>query len=330
MPYLKNHLAQLETRLPPIEETQARVRAYVARADMTLPRFAQLIGYSKSAVSAFLNGRYTSLRAGTDLPIREAMERTMATNPVGDLTETAEGKLYETENVQDLRQWFLHCHAKRALAFCYGPPGSQKTFVLKHLVANFNRTELRSESTRNRAYYIYCSIDIRPRDLLAKMCTEAGAIGGASLQRCMGGLRQQLRDSHSVFVMDEAQHLGLPALEALRELYDEPPQIGILLAGSHGLRKMFDQRAAELEQWNSRIDAGIELRGVSEARATTIVHDEIPELSQEGIKRLIDRSRIQDAYSRDHRTYLSVRRLFKNIAFTQAELANKPRVVGAA
>ena len=330
MPYTREVLAQLENRLPTREVTIERVNLYMQRADMTRRQFAQLCGYSVNALHAFIQGRYNSI-ASSDAPLRDALESTMARHPVGDTEITAQGKLYETENVQDLREWFEHCHCNRALAFCYGPPGSQKTFVLKHLVATFNRRELSREGSKNRAYYVRSSINIGPRDLLAKMCTEAGAISGGTMQKCLTGLRLHLRDTQTVFVIDEAQLLGIPTLEALRELYDEPPRIGVLLAGSHGLKKLFEQRAAELEQWNSRIDAGIELSGVSEARATEIIRAEMPHLSPRTIKGLVDGARVQDAYSRDHRTYLNVRRLFKNLAaYALEERRAADRATGAA
>ncbi len=323
MPYTEAVLAEYANRLPPVEETKEKLRLYVQRADLTLRQFAQLTGYSLSAITNFLGGRYLSYGIKTDLPLRDAIESAIERYPVGAPETAAEGRLYETENVADLRRWFERCHRDRALAFCYGPPGSQKTFVLKHLVAEFNRRELRQDSTRNRAFYIRASVNIRPRDLLAKMCIEAGALSGPSMQKCITGLRIHLRATKAVFVVDEAQLLGIPTLEAVRELYDEPPQIGVLLAGSHGLKKLFDQRAAELEQWNSRLEAGIELTGVSEARAAAIIQAELPGLSPKQVKGLVDGARVQDAYSRDQRTYLNVRRLFKTVAAVREELSQR-------
>ena len=331
MPYTEHVLAQYESRLPAADVTREKLQRYLRQADMSTRQFANLSGYSYSAINLFLGNRYTQGRdIRTDLPVRDAIESVMARYPVGSLSEQAEGHVYETENGEDLRRWFHHCHENRALAFCYGPPGSQKSFVLEHLVANFNRRELKDDASRNRAFYIYCSIDVRPRDLLAKMCVEAGAIGGATLQKCLGGLRLHLRDTKTLFVLDEAQHLGIPSLEAVRELHDRSPQIGCLLAGSHGLKKMFDQRAAELEQWNSRMDAGIELRGVSEARATEIAKTEMPHLSQKQVKALVDGAWVKDAYSHDHRMYLNVRRLFKNIVARRRREEEKVAEAGAA
>jgi DNA transposition AAA+ family ATPase len=322
MAFTQEHKQRLEATLPPVEVTRQKVREYISRADMTQPQFAKMAGYSSTAVVQFMNGSY-SQRAGTDVVIREALETAMQRNPVGVVSTEAAGNLYETENVADLRKWFNHCHRRRALAFCYGPPGSQKTYVLKHLIAEFNRRELAKEGVRNRAFYVRASVQIRPRDLLAKMCNAAGATSASTVQRCISELRRDLRDTQTLFVIDEAQALDIACLEAVRELHDEPPNIGSLLAGSHGLKQMFDRHAAQLEQWNSRLDAGIELRGVSEARARLIIHAELPQLSDAQTARLVDGVHVPDAYSKQHSTYLNVRRLFKNIEAFRLALEEK-------
>jgi DNA transposition AAA+ family ATPase len=309
--------AHLEAILPPLADTQARVRSYMTRADMSQKQFGELIGYSVPAITALLKGSYNQI-ASSDLGIRYAAEDAMQRHPVGLASNTPAGRLYETENVVQMRRWFEHCHKHRALAFVYGPPGSQKTFVATHLVQEFNRRELSQEpdgACRNRAFYVRASINIHPRDMIAKICVEVGAPTGYSLQRCMSGLRQQLRNTRTVLLLDEMQLCGIPALEALRELNEDGRGIGMLLMGSHGLKKFFDERAAELEQWNSRLDAGIELSGVSDACARAIVELENPDLDADQVNALIEDSRVQDIYSRDrNRKYLSMRRLFKTLA----------------
>jgi DNA transposition AAA+ family ATPase len=286
----------------------------MAMADIRMPQFAQLVGYATTGIVAVLNGTYTA-NGRTDLLIREALESAMDRHPIGDLTKASAGRMYETENVKQMRDIFTFCHKYQALAVVYGPPGSQKTFVLEQLVAEFNQRELGDESTRNLAFLVRASIGIRPRDLVAKICREVGAYSGATLQGCMSGLRQRLRGTKTVIVLDEAQLCGIDSLEALRELHDTDPKLGIVLAGSHQLKKFFDGRASELEQWNSRLHAVTELSGVSDACARAILAAECPELSADDIDEWIADAKVADKYSRDrNKKYLSVRRLFNSIA----------------
>jgi DNA transposition AAA+ family ATPase len=330
MPVTPEVVARIESTLPPMEMTLQRLNDYLSRADMPVTQFAKMAGRSESAIRLFRAGTYVKYNVRTDVLLRRAIEDTLERHPVGAVETEADGALYETENVADLRKWFTHCHERRALAFCYGPPGSQKTFVLKHLVAEFNRRELVRTDAHNRAYFIRCSVRLQPRDFLVKLCIAAGAHVGCSLQRCMTALRNHLVGSNTLFVLDEAQYLSIDCLEALRELHDESPRIGALLAGSHNLKQLFDRRAAELEQWNSRIDAGIELTGVSDDRARLILRVELPSLSEKQIDRFIEGARATDAYSRTTHTYLNVRRLFKNMEAYRDALATQPARKGVA
>ena len=56
------------------------------------------------------------------------------------------------------------------------------------------------------------------------------------------------REKPPAVVVDEAQHLTISALEAVRELYDRAG-CGIVLAGSHDLFEKFLKSRAQLEQW---------------------------------------------------------------------------------
>lgn len=320
---------RLNAMLPPPEVTRTRLEDYLAKGDLTIAQFGNLCGYSRPAVQAFLSDRYVHVGRSTDVKIREAIEETIRRYPVGVPEVNADGHLYETENVADLRRWFLHCHEHRALAFCYGPPGSQKTFVLKHLVAEFNRAQLQLDQ-HNHAFYVRASVRMQPRDLIVKLAVACGATTGGTLQRCLGGVRRELASTQTLFVIDEAQHLSIDCLEALRELHDESPRIGCLLAGSHGLKKLFARRALELEQWNSRLEAGIELAGVSHERAAEIILAEMPHLRASQVQKLIAGAIVPDAYSSANREYLNVRRLFKNIKATQLAEITLAQQKGAA
>ena len=333
MPLTEEVRLNLERTLPPAEETRKRLQKYQDNAGLTAEAMAKMIGYSVSAINSFRSDTYThgyekgrSRIARTDVMIRKAIEEYIARHPLDTGSTEGDGqRLYETENVAQIRHWFEHCHRNQALAFVYGPPGSQKSFVIRHLIAAFNRRELAREGSPNRAYYIYVSVGIRPRDLLRKMCAECGAPATANVQGCMASLRHHLRHTQTVFVLDEAQHAEIDALEAVRELYDAEPHIGCLLMGSHRLKQFFDTRAAELEQWNSRIDAGVELAGVSDATARAIFSAECPSLDTDQVEQILTGSRVPDPYSakRGH-TYLSMRRLFKAIQAVHAHQQSQP------
>ena len=313
--------AELEATLPPAASTRERLVAHMQTVGLPLPQFAHFTGYSAVSIRAFINDRYERQQGSSDLAIREALERYLTDNPLTARTQPRP-RLYDTENVAVLRYWFEQCRQHGYMAVVYGPPGSQKTFVAQHLVDEFNESQLNRTGSADRAYLVRCSIDIRPRDLMAKVCMALGVPTGMTLQRCLSSIRMGLHGRRVLLIIDEAQLAGIPALEALRELYDMD-EVGMLILGSHALRQFFATRAAELEQFNSRIEDLVELTGVTDKSAAAIVAAELPALSPELARELIAGSMATDQYSRTKKkTYCSVRRLFKSIAaFSEMQAA---------
>jgi type II secretory pathway predicted ATPase ExeA len=197
----------------------------------------------------------------------------------------------------------------------YAPPGSQKTFVLEHEVARLNLNEIATQSGR-RAFYVYARQNIRPRDLMRRVCIALGSRARADIETMLQNIRFDYKHNRVLLVVDEAQHLSIESFETLRELLDQSPYFSLLFAGSHDLKRKFDEFSATLEQWNSRIIAKVRLPGLERAEAVGIIHREIGEIlegrSRIDIDRVIDQL-IAGATTRDafenNRTYINVRTL---------------------
>ena len=310
----QDQITILEATTPSTADVQTLTRAYLQTAQVSIAELATRIGYHSVTLSQFLNGTYmTNGAVQNDIRVRRALVDFIQAHPIAISTETV-GHLHETSNVQVMRTWFERCLRNRDMAFVYGAPGSQKTFVFEHLIATHNREALAGGVHASRAFYVYCSEGIKPRELLRKMVHAAAIPSANTILSLKDNLRFHLAGRRAVFVLDEAQHLGISALEHVRELNDRDPQCGILLAGSHRLLQTFQARAAELEQWNSRITKGVELPGITEPEAHQIVLAEMPEISPAQIKQLIESSRAIDVYARGKQnSYISARRLFRQI-----------------
>ena len=204
------------------------------------------------------------------------------------------------------------------MAGVYGPPGAQKTFVFTHLVAEHNRREISKNGHGTRAYHVYCSVGITPRQLLRKVCYEAALASSGAVDVLMTNLRYHLGKRRSLIIFDEAQHLSIACLEIIRELNDCAPHCGVLLAGSHQLFATFSQRAAELEQWNSRVANFVALPGIERGEVVEIIEAELGLLNAKQIATLMENSLVTDGYSKQRTRYYSARRLFRQIADIQA------------
>ena len=211
---------------------------------MAPPDFARRINYARETVYQFLNGHYSRISSNDGL-IRTAIRDFIAAHPIATPT-TSTGKLYETENARLLRQYFYEALDHGRAYYLYGAPGTQKTYVLEHLIAELNRSEIAKNGEGRRAYYIYVRQGIHSLDLMKRVAQSGGALGVGTVDRILRNLRFDLGQRKVLLVFDEAQHLSIECLETLRELIDQPPHCGLLFAGTHELEAIFTRQALEL------------------------------------------------------------------------------------
>ena len=299
----------LAANLPEASEVRLELQDYLARTGMALPDFAHRINYARETLYHFLNGHYSRV-SSNDRSIRAAIRDFITTHPIA-APIVSSGKLYETENVRLLRKYFYEALDHRRAYYVYGAPGTQKTYVLQHLIAELNRFEIAKNDEGQRAYYIYVRQGIRSQDLMKRVAESCGAIALGKTDRLLSNIRFDLGRHKALLVFDEAQHLSIECLETIRELLDQPPHCGLLFAGTHELEEIFTRQALELEQWRSRFHAGQSLPGISEEEATQIVRSELSRrLSESHIRKLIAKSRITDLHHGAKHSYVSARRLF--------------------
>jgi DNA transposition AAA+ family ATPase len=306
--------------LPATKETLDSIRDYMAHADMSAEELAERIGYARSTFNHFLHGTYVPHVAASDKGLRAAAWEYMRRYPIGPRVKSR-GRLFETKNVMIMREYFEAAIERGEICLIYGPPGTQKTFTLEHLVAERNRTK------KNDALYIYASVHMTPHALMKRLGREAGVrIGYVSREKVAANMIDALtsRERPPAIIVDEAQHLSVASLETVRELHDRSG-CGLVLAGSHDLFDKFLRSRAQLEQWLSRIDHKEPLPGLLEDEVRDIAARELgngqpAKLTEKQIQTLIQASRVDDVFARgaDGRPlpqkYLSVRRLVKVLA----------------
>jgi hypothetical protein len=295
---------------------------------MTVRDFARRVGYGESTLRLFLSGSYHNV-AGTSVHMVKAANEFMDVHPVGQPCARL-GELYETANVRAIRATFASLLQKPVAHMIYAPPGSQKSFVLEHQVAELNRSEAKDDGDgAKRAFYVYARAAIRPRDLMRRIAIACGCRITSEVDSMIRNLRFEFRNMRVVLVVDEAQHLSIECFEIIRELLDQPPYFSLLFAGSHDLKMKFDQLSATLEQWNSRIVGKVRLPGIEANEAEGIIRKDLgaslDSLSTTKVKKIIDglisQSTAKDAYE-GNRTYINVRTLTNVISGLQASLAN--------
>jgi hypothetical protein len=164
--------------LPESTEVRLELQDYLARTGMTPTDFARRINYARETVYQFLNGHYSRISSNDGL-IRTAIRDFIAAHPIATPVISS-GKLYETENVRLLRRYFYEALDHGRAYYLYGAPGTQKTYVLQHLIAELNRSEIAKNGEGRRAYYVYVRQGIGSLDLMKRVAQSCGAIGMGS------------------------------------------------------------------------------------------------------------------------------------------------------
>ncbi|HLJ89548.1 MAG TPA: AAA family ATPase [Candidatus Angelobacter sp.] len=298
-------------RQPEIKALIERTRRHLERQGLTQKSLAFRINYSQAALSHFMNRNYHwAAQDQIANSILQYLDRAEA-----NLKKKKPAKLYETANVQLIRQ-MLHVALERSTA-CYlrGAPGTQKSFVLETLIEEINRN-----SNEPQAYHIRCLENMKPGHLMKSIALECGALPAGTLHVVIQNLKFHLEGKPTVLVFDEAQGLSFTCLELVRYLHDELG-CGVLLAGSHDLESTFLK--LNMQQWHSRISRGVTLPGLSREEACDIASRELPDFSRSDIAKLVESC--QDPDMRDGKVhyYISARKLFNTIADIQQRSAAK-------
>ena len=214
-----------------------------------------------------------------------------------------------------MRKTFQQLLQRPVAMMIYAPPGSQKSFVLEHLVAELNREESTKPQPTQAAFYFYAMAQMSVSQVMKAVAVACGASAAGDRLRIARNLAHDFQGRRVLLVIDEAQHLSIPCFEMLRFLLDRPPHFSLLFAGSHDLKQFFDRFSATLEQYNSRIVDKVRLPGVKEDEAEGIIIREIGELlkastpdgSRKRIRALIAGSTVKDGF--ENRRYINVRTL---------------------
>jgi DNA transposition AAA+ family ATPase len=313
----------LERELPSIKAVRSQLLDYMERTGLQTGDMARRINYSRVSLYHFVQGRYENV-ARSSAQVRAAIIDFIAAHPIEPVTETEGGPLYETKNVSLIRNCFNKALNDGQAFYFHGAPGSQKSFVLGRLMAELNLAEISKNGQGKRAFYIYCTENIRPTQLMKEVAIAAGSPSSGDARRIFRNLRFDLGRRKVLFMFDEAQHLSVECLETLRELHDMPPHAGLLFAGSHELKSTFQR--LDMEQWHSRLQQGEDLPGIQPEEALNIITAELGELPAKKIKYLISEAEARDKRKGVSVKYISARRLFRSIK----GIKNDPRMAKGA
>ena len=223
-----------------MKDTKTELKEFMELSGKSQRQISKETGLSTSVISQFLEGKYTGNNEKVDQTIKQYL--TVSKERLNNVQTTVfyEG-LYNTKNVLFACNY---AHRHNDIALVGGDAGAGKTTALEHY-------------TKNNTGVIMVTADSCTTSATAILRVIAEKVGKQTNYRksvLMRELISQLDGTNHLIIIDEADHLTLQALQAVRNLNDRA-KVGIVLSGNDKIyRQMLTgQKGQEFDQIRTRI-----------------------------------------------------------------------------
>lgn len=205
------------------EQADDLVKSAIAKHLTTIPqtRLAREAGLSAPVFSQWLHGKYK----GNNAIVKEKLIAWLATNAQSfDINVTAKPEhagWVETPTACEIERAFVLARSLPSMSVVYGAPGVGKTSTIK-----------RYARTAPNVWVVTASPAVGSMAAILKLIVIAvNARGGYRNYDRTREITSRITGTRGLLVIDEFQHLTLPALEQVRAIHDAA-EIGIALVGN--------------------------------------------------------------------------------------------------
>jgi len=222
------------------QEERDSLSAFMTESGKSQGQVAKETGLSTSVISQFLKGIYT----GDNQKIAQTIKQYLAVGMERLQSKQAVNFYSDLVNTQQVLFAVRYAHTNCKMSLVSGDSGAGKTTALKHYADNNTGVIF---VTANE-----CSDT--PMSILSLICDQLGKESPKRRNALMKLLVSQLTGTNWLIIIDEADHLSLDALQAIRNLNDQA-KVGIVLSGNDKIyRQMLtSRRGYEFDQLRTRI-----------------------------------------------------------------------------
>lgn len=238
-----------------VEELRGRARDELEAGGLSQAQAAREMGLSSPALSQWLSGKYAGDREAVADRVQAWLEARAEGAAMAAVLPEPPGW---TETPTGRRIYAALGYAQLAgdVALVYGGAGLGKTFTAQRYAAKKPNVWIATMSPATQS--LSCCLE-----RVVEACGLRGVVAGRRALELEDALRGRVDGSRGLLVVDEAQHLGLRALEVLRGLHDATGA-GVVLMGNERVYTRITgvSRASEFAQLFSRVGKRVRLSQV--------------------------------------------------------------------
>jgi DNA transposition AAA+ family ATPase len=241
-------LARLKEKFSDLELLRGHLAGYLPEHGLSQERAAKEAGISPAACNRFIQGKY----AGDNEAIAEKILIWLASRErrAGVVQSLGNHDFTATDTSERILQLLQFAQVAGDLSVIYGGAGVGKTTSIRHyarLNCNVWIVVMRPDTSGVAA-------------ALEEIGEVMGVRSSGRANRLSRDICRRLEDTHGLLIIDEAQHLSVPAIEAIRSIHDATG-IGLVLSGNESVyaRLTGGARAASFAQLFSRIGKRLRL-----------------------------------------------------------------------
>ncbi len=204
-------------------QTDEQVRAAISAHLLTIPqtRMARESGVSAPTISQWLRDKYK----GNNAIVKDKLAAWMATHAQGVIVSATiapeRAGWVDTPTSIEIERAFVKARSMPGMAVVYGAPGVGKTSTIK-----------RYASTTPNVWVVTASPAVSSMAAILKLIGIAvKARGGYRNYDLAREITNCITGTRGLLVIDEFQHLSLPAIEQVRAIHDAS-DVGVALVGN--------------------------------------------------------------------------------------------------
>lgn len=220
--------------------TQVALAAFMKESGKSQWQISKETGLSTSVISQFLNGSYP----GDNQEVAKTIEQYLSIGKEQLNTVSGVSFYPDLYNTKETLFCCYYSHRHNDISLISGDAGAGKTTALQYYT-----------DTHTGVIFVTANACITTATaILGLICKKLGRQVPGRRAALMNTLVEQLSGTNRLIIIDEADHLSLDALQAVRNLNDEA-HCGIVLSGNDKIyRQMLSpRRGYEFEQIRTRI-----------------------------------------------------------------------------